>query len=365
MIQGMRVGLALVLSGSACVASATTVTIDTESAKAVLAALGNPALTHEAALKVAAMPGNQGIIRKSKEFKLPATTENFADALYDSAHGVKAKDKMEESYFFDHAKGAAPQLMALIGQIEGDPADFQQAIEKRIALYSPPGLDVHLQGYVVAGGDGGGYAFSGTDFYLNIGWIDEFIVAKSVTTHELYHAVQGAFAKERGAHEDLPSLVGMSPVQQACTKEHQLFGNLYEEGSAVEAEDVSLIEQAHSETGVRQRVDLKDGVRQVRMSARLLEMSVLSFEAPDPMAFDDVYDVDFFGHGILYNVGYVMAKAIVDADGPQGLAVYLKLPPEQFVLGYIKLPLYGKDEAHPLLLPNTIAAAQRQGAGCK
>jgi hypothetical protein len=217
----------------------------------------------------------------------------------------------------------------------------------------------------VAGGDGGGYAFSGTDFYLNVGWIDELIVARSVTTHELYHAVQGAFAKERGAHDELPSLDGLSHAQQVCMKELQLFGNLYEEGSAVEVEDVSLLDNAKSDAGIRQRVDLKDGVRQVRMSARLLEMSVLSFEAANAMTYDDVYKVDFLGHGILYNVGYVMAKAIVDAYGPPGLAAYLKLPPEQFVLGYIKLPLYGKDEAHPLLLPNTIAAAQRQGAGCK
>jgi hypothetical protein len=83
------------------------------------------------------------------------------------------------------------------------------------------------------------------------------------------------------------------------------------------------------------------------------------------MSYDDVYDVDFFGHGILYNVGYVMAKAITDAKGPQGLAAYLKLPPEQFVLDYTQLPLYGQDEAHPLLLPNTIAAAKRLAAGCK
>ncbi len=361
----MRNVLVVLLFGFAYMASAMTVSIDTQSAKAVLAALANPELTHEEALKVAAMPGNQGIIRKSKEFKIPATNENFADALYDAAHGVKAKDKTEESYFFDHVKEISPQLTTLVGQMESDPAGFQQAIEKRIALYSPAGMDVHLQGYVVAGGDGGGYAFSGTDFYLNIGWVNELILARSVTTHELYHAVQGAFSKDRGAHDELPSLDGMSHAQQVCAKEHQLFGNLYEEGSAVEVADVSLLNQAHSEIANRQRTDLTDGVRHVRTSARLLEMSVLSFEAPDAMAFDDVYDVDFLGHGVLYNVGYVMAKAITDAQGPQGLAAYLKLPPEQFVLGYLKLPLYGKDEAHPLLLPNTIAAVKRVASGCE
>jgi len=63
----------------------------------------------------------------------------------------------------------------------------------RPARDSPTGL-------LVAGGDGGGYAFGDTNFYLNIGFMDDFVLAKSATTHELYHAVQGAFA----VNEELP-----------------------------------------------------------------------------------------------------------------------------------------------------------------
>ncbi|MBB5057373.1 hypothetical protein HDF16_002058 [Granulicella aggregans] len=354
----------LTLAMAVTPASATTVAVNTDSAKAVLEALQNPGLTHDASLKIAAMPGNQGIIRKLVEFKLAANTQGFADALYDCAHGVKATSSMEEAYSFDSVKPRIPQLKTLLKEIATNPAEFQGKIEKRIAMFAPAGTDLKLQGYVVAGGDGGGYTFGGTDFYLNLGMTDEYVVAIGVTTHELYHAVQGAFAKDRGAVEDLPSLDGMTPTQQSCVKSAQLLANLYEEGTAMYVEDISLLQSAHSELGQRMQTDARDGIRHVHASVSLLEMSVISLGSAEPMSFDDVYDVGFYGHGILYNVGYVMAKAIADQDGAQGLAAHLKLPSTQFLLHYTELPKYGKDKDHPTLGPNTVAAARRVIAGC-
>jgi hypothetical protein len=343
---------------------ATTVTINTESATAVLDALQNPQVTRDACLKIAAMPGNQGILRKTNEFKILATSEIFAEALYDAAHGIPVTDIEKRVYSFDMVKQKVPQLRALIHDIAANPDNFKRAIETRISLFTPRDADFHLEGYVVAGGDGGGYAFGGTDFYLNLGMVDELIVAKLVTTHELYHAVQGAYSKERGYTDIPPSLEKMPRAQQACIKTSHLFSSLYEEGSATYVGDISLLEHATSAGGLRQKVDLEDGTKHVTWSVSLLEMSVLSLEAPDAMSLDDVYDVGFFGHGILYSAAYVMAKAIVDQDGPQGLAAYLKLPPYRFIQGYTKLAAYGKDKDHPLLGPNTIATTERLAKGC-
>jgi hypothetical protein len=343
---------------------AMTVTINTDSATAVLDALTNPQVTHNECLKIAAMPGSQGIIRKTNEFKITANNQLFADALYDAAHGVAVTDIEKRVYFFDMVKQEVPQLRALLRNIESHPDNFQKQIEKRIALFTPKDADLHLQGYVIAGGDGGGYAFGGTDFYLNVGRIVEFVFAKSVTTHELYHAVQGAVAVDRGTLGELPPPEDMTHAQQACLKTAHLFASLYEEGSATYVADISLLDHVHSEAGLRQKADLTDGIQHVKWSASLLEMSVLSLDAEEPMAYDDVYDVDFFGHGVLYNVGYVMARDIAEQDGPQGLTAYLKLPPYEFVLGYTKLAAYGKDKDHPLLGPNTIAAAEHLAKGC-
>ena len=81
--------LVLMLAGPAF---ALDVTLDTQSAKAVLKALKNSALTRSEALAVAALPGNQGLIRKAVSYKIAATTETFADALVASAHGAPLFD---------------------------------------------------------------------------------------------------------------------------------------------------------------------------------------------------------------------------------------------------------------------------------
>jgi hypothetical protein len=78
-----------------------------------------------------------------------------------------------------------------------------------------------------------------------------------------------------------------------------------------------------------------------------------------------MYDVDFLGHGVVYNIAYVMAKAIVAQDGTQGLAMFLKVPTCKFVLRYTQLPSYAADKDHPRLGPHTIAAANRLAHGCK
>jgi hypothetical protein len=341
-----------------------TVTVDTDSAKAVLNALQNPQVSHETCLKIAAMPGNQGIIRKTTEFKITANNQIFADALYDSAHGIPATDLEKRIYDFDTVKQKTSELRTLLEEIETHPENFQKQVERRIMLFTPAGANLNLKGYIVTGGDAGGYAFGSTDFYLDIARVDELLAAQSVTTHELYHAVQGAFEKDRGTLVELPPPAGMPSAQQACLKTAHLFSNLYEEGSATYVADASLLDHAHSEGALRQKADLEYGVKHFSWGSSLLEMSVLSFRGEHAMAYDDVYNVDFYGHGILYSVAYVMAKAIADQEGPQGLAAYLKRPPYEFVIGYTKLPAYGKDQDHPVLGANTIAAAEELAIGC-
>lgn len=354
----------LALSAGSSIASTVSISINTDAAKSILEALQDSRLSHEESLRIAAMPGNQGIIRKTREFGFDATTQNFADALYASAHGETTNDRVAQSYDFDALKSRVAQLLAFIDQITARPDTFERVMAERIEEFTPKDADLHLQGYVVAGGDGGGYAFGGTDFYLNVRYEDEFVTARVNTTHELYHAVQGAFATSRGGMGDLPTLKGMSQTQQACMKTRQLFASVYEEGSATYVEDIAQLQTSHSETAMRQSADLTDGIRHARTAASLLEMSVLAFSASDPMDFDEVYDVDFFGHGVLYNIGCVMAKGIVDQDGPSGLAAFLKLPPEKFILRYTQLSAYGKDRDHPKLGPDTIQAARLTLRGC-
>ncbi|MFT4114337.1 DUF5700 domain-containing putative Zn-dependent protease [Silvibacterium sp.] len=359
----MSLALALPLSASAQ-AAGVKVDVDSRAASAVLDALQNPSLTHEQSLRIAALPGNQGIIRKNREFKIDATTQNFADALYNGAHALPPANDQQESYFFDKVKPRARQIQALLHAIVADPTAFQQQIQKRIAAYSPADAHATLTGYIIAGGDGTGYAFGGQDFYLNLGNIEEFVYAQYVTEHELYHAVQGTYAGKRGVPSDLPSLEGMEAAEQACVKTRQLLANLYEEGSATYVGDISLLEQSHSEAGRRQFGDITEGVHHIGTSASLLEMSVSALNAPHPMPLDDVYAVGFYGHGLLYDIGYVMARDIVAQDGPEGLTKLLETSPGAFITTYTELPKYGQDKDHPALGAQTILAAKQISKGC-
>ena len=354
--------LSLLVSGQQ--ARAIAVSINTDSARAVLLALQNPSLSHDEALKIAGMYGNQGMIQKMNEFHVPATTESLADALVAAAHNVKVTVPNETIFLLDMVKPKVPELLKLVLQIAADPQAFQGSIKQRIGLFAPPDMDIKLQGYIVAAGDGGGYAFGTTDFYLNVGIIDDFPAAKIVTTHEMYHAVQGAFTKDREI-ASLDDAHVQGHTQKACVDTEHLFSSLYREGSATYVEDISLLPQSHSVSSTRALADLNDGLAHVHNSATLLELSVDGLRATDAVSFDDVYDVGFFGHGVLYDVGYVMAKAIAEDDGPQGLASYLKQPSYKFVSHYTQLPKYGMDKDHPILGPNTIAAANQLASGCK
>jgi hypothetical protein len=342
---------------------AVTVSIDTSAARAVLKAIEDPDLTLEQATRIAGMPGNKGAIRKLREFRIDATASAFANALVAAAHGKTVTKPEEVAFLFDMLKPKVKQLDELVTRIDAEPHDFQSSIQKRIAMFTPAGADMKLTGYVVAAGDGGGYAFGSTDFYLNLIMTDELALARNVTTHEMYHAVQGAYAKERQAPPDRAE--GDTSPESACASSARLLANLYEEGTAVEVSDLSVLADAQSPSALRIRTDMADGLKHMNSSAYLMEMSFASLNAARPVPYDEVYNVGFFGHSILYNVAYAMAKAIDDVDGPTGLAALVTQPAYKFFQRYTALPLYGKDAMHPRIGANTAAAVALVAGGCE
>jgi hypothetical protein len=114
---------------------ATTVTIHTEDARATLKAMQDNTLTRAEATKIAIMHGNQAVIRKLQEFKIPATAQTFATALYAAAHDQAARRLAEQAIGLDHVKPKTALLVALLDEIETHPRNFQQPIEQRIALF--------------------------------------------------------------------------------------------------------------------------------------------------------------------------------------------------------------------------------------
>ncbi len=351
-------GVVLALGAFATPAVAIKVSIDTRAAHATLDALQNPDLSHAEAERIARMPENDGPIRKLHEFKIDATVQDLADALYATAHDEPVSKPEEKAFLLDWVKPKVESLRMMLSKMENHPEDFQAAIEARIAAYTTAGEDVALNGYVVAVGDGGGYAFGNTDFYLNLVWTDDFAQARNTATHELYHAVQGAFARDRDPARQ------SDDTSTACRAVQQLFANVYEEGSAVEVSDISLYARYSTPNALRQKNDIEAGMKNLGASASLLEMSVASLTGAMPVPYDKVYAVGFYGHGVLYAIAFGMAHAIVESDGPVGLGLFARRPPSAFIRRYTQLPSYGKDSQHPALGRNTLAALDLVGSGC-
>lgn len=341
-----------ILGASSAMASVKVV-IGTAAAHAVLDALSNPSLTMDEAERVARLPDNQGPIGKLREFRINVNEDDLAHALYATAHGQPVTKREEAAFLLDMMKPKVAGARDILAKMDSDPAAFQDAIRQRIARYAPAGADLELTGHVVAAGDGGGYSFGSTDFYLNLVMTDDFVMARSTTTHEMYHAVQGVYGKARLPFAD------DKDASTGCRAVRRLFDAVYREGSAVEVADVSLMDQFTTANALRQKTDMIDGRKHLPMSASLLEMSVISLDARDGMAYDDVYGVGFYGHAILYNIAYAMARAIVEADGAAGLASYLQRPASEFIRRYTELPTYGKDDQHPRLGQQTLAAVSR------
>ena len=343
------------------------VALDAGSAKAVLAALGNPSLGRSDALAVAQLPGNQGLIRKANSYHIPATAETFADALMAAAHGEPANTPTAKNLGFDRLKPRARALTALITTIETHPDTFRSWVVDRVGRFSPPGSSMKIDGYLIVGGNSGGFAFGEPKFYLNLNYFNEFEPAKVVLAHELYHAVQAVYSvdtDDRWLKPESPAEDGRAH-QHMCADLANLFANLYQEGSASYVGDPMLLDPESGPLAKKTRGELQDGLDNLSTHRTLLELSVVGLQAKTAVPYDDVYALGFYVPEPLYKVGYVMAKAIAVDGGPGGLAALLDRPGYEFARRYVALPLYGKDREHPPLGPNTLDAIQRLASGCK
>jgi hypothetical protein len=356
--------LAVILG--AAPARAMDVTLDTASARMVLQALRNPALDRSQALAVAKLPGNQGLVQKAISYHVDATTETVADALVAAAHGIASDTPTANAMHFDRVKLKSDALLALITRIEDQPDRFQAWVVQRVGQFSPKNAPLHIVGYLIAGGNSGGFAFDDPKFYLNLEYFSEFDPARVVMAHELYHAVQAAHAAD---HDDTwlkpasPTAAGKAR-QRSCADLANLFASLYDEGSASYVGDPLLLDPQSGPLAKQHHDELAEGLNSPKAHRTLLELSVIGLQAPQPVPFEDVYALGFYVPEPLYKLGYAMAKAIATDEGAAALTGFLDQPGYRFALHYTRLPLYGKDRAHPALGPHAVDAIHRLDAGC-
>jgi Putative zinc dependent peptidase (DUF5700) len=336
--------------------------IDTASARAVLKALENPNLSFNQAMTIAKLEGNQGMIKEMHDLGEADTEEQFANALVAAAHGRPASTSAEKAYEFTAVKTKGQAESSLLDRIE---QGFEKDIRDRIRPYSPQPEGIAVRGFVVAGGDGGGYAFGGSDFYLNILNSDDVLYSRQTLIHEAFHGVQGAVY-----HEDTGTWAKQNtqPADLArgrfCSDSAELFMDMKDEGTAMFVGSDEPLKDSTGVTGKRIYDEFLYYNGHLSDSANLLEVSIASMEAPRPVAFKKVYSVDFWGKGVVYYISLAMTSAIEEEEGPAAVAQVLQQPGYEFVLRYTQLKSYGKDSAHPRLGENTVRAAQSLHNGC-
>ncbi len=358
--------LRLLLALFACLSAVcrAQVTVDSASARAVLQALRNPSLTLEQAHEACSLPGNQGLVQKENSYGRKATTQSCADALLAAAQG-KPENKAFK-FNFSRLKPRTAELTELLDRIDTSPVAFQQWVITRVDLFSPHDAQVAIAGYLIVGGVSGGFAFGKPQFFLDLAYFSDFDLARTVMAHELYHAVQGAFAPQQRAwwHAKEAENGPYAALAKQCSTTADYLEALYDEGTASYVGDIFLLRDAKGAAAQKALTEMQDGLAYLSNDVTLLELSITGLNAQIPVSFDAVYSLGFYVPEPEYKLGYVMAKAIATDRGDGAITALLKQPPYSFVDTYLTLPKYGKDDDHPELGPNTIAAIKRLKTGC-
>lgn len=359
----MRILLAfvLVLTGaSVAMAAPVEVKFDVETARAVLAAVQNPDLTRDQAVIVARLPGNQGLVRKEKSYGADTDVARLADALMAAAHGQPPP--AGDRYHFDQVRRDAPAIAKALTDLTAPDAHTLDLVKQRLALFVPPRVHGEVAGYLILGGNSGGFAFGEPVFYLNLQMYPSAGVARVILAHELYHAVRGLAEPEPALTSKLEQCGRRYPAGKDMAS---LFDDLSNEGIASYVGDVLVLPQDGDPIAAKQRDHLDLNIQRVSRSATLLELSVHALTTRSALTYDDIYALDFYGDEILYALGYVMAKAIAEERGPAAVADLIDRPGGDLLLAYAGLKSYGGKNT-PKLYPETLEWARKlQDCGAK
>jgi hypothetical protein len=334
------------------------VTVDTDSIKAVLSAVLNPGLKMDDALRIAALPGNQGLIRKARTYGRPGTDELFAKALMAAGHHDDASADPGK-FNFRTVRDRAAQIQATLARLEDPAVNLMPSVRARIAEFTPPNLSGHVTGYLVVGGTSGGFAFGDSEFFLNLDRFPSAALATTVMQHELFHAVQAIARKSMDLSKATTPCLAKIPNSAELW---QIFGSLQMEGTASLVGDVSGMPAGIDALSDEERKKTLRNVGMVGRSITLLELSVHGLNTGAQVGYDKIYELGFYGDEVLYALGYVMARAIAAEEGKSAIAELIGQPGAHFVQRYRNLKGYGKSDAVPALHAETLQSADQLAA---
>lgn len=348
--------VASVIAPGALSAAPVGVTVDSAAATSVLQAVQNPRLTLDEAQKIAGLPGNQGLIRKAREYGRTASNDTFAQALVAAAHGDPSYVDVSKFNFAD-VRTRAAQTRVAIAALNDPGRRLLEGVKARIAQFTPSGLTGQVTGYLVVGGTSGGFAFGDPKFFLNLDRFPSPEVASTIMGHELFHAVQ---ALARGSTKTTPAETQCLQADPHAQDVSNFFGSLSAEGTAAYVGDLlTLLDQDKDVILRQERSRFARNVGLVARSITQLELSIHGLSTNVSASPSEIYALGFYGDEVMYSVGYVMARAIAKEEGEAAIAASIERPGAAFVQRYVRLKSYGKSDAVPVLKSATIRWADK------
>lgn len=289
-------------------------------ARLVAAAIAGGRLDGLAAADLAALPATAALQRKMNL----RSVDELRAALQADAREASVK------------VAARTTLERLDG---GDLAGLAATVRQRLEPYLPPGFAQRVEVFFLFGGRASGFAFGGDDVYVNLA---KFADATSdeiaaTVTHEVFHAVQSVVMPK------FPSLAGGREATAAAGNAAvtAFLHNLAQEGSA---ELFSHVGPEGLDSPYARDIARKNERNAKRIAGIVTMFESLAFRLHavpprDATEYDQIYGLMFYESfdATAYQLGWVMARAIVERDGPPGLTRLLAAGPKAFVLRYQEL----------------------------
>ena len=297
----------------------------------ILKALDAEGYTKPTPIQMQALP----IVQKGKDLIGLAQTGTGKTAAF----ALPILDRLHKDRKFPGEKSCRTLVLAPTRELAAQIGESFRAYGKFLGLSTA----------VVFGGASSGFAFGGDDVYVNLGKFTQASpdeIAATVT-HEVFHAVQ-ARVMPSFPLKDWDGTGTAGPIWLRA-----LLHNLAQEGTA---ELFTHVGPEGLTSAFSRDIALKNQRNAGRIAGILVMFESLAFRLAsmppvDARQYDEIYGLMFYEtfDATAYQLGWVMAKAIEDRDGPAAIPRLLAQGPKAFLLRYQeiaqadpKLPRFGE-----------------------
>ncbi|MGI8469977.1 MAG: DUF5700 domain-containing putative Zn-dependent protease [Pyrinomonadaceae bacterium] len=316
------------------------VTIDFESAKAVVDALSKNKISDVELERIALLEGNQTLIKKAAaRGATDANTESFKSSLREIIETGKIKG--DDIFNWSGTKQNLTEIKMLMARIEREESGLLADVGRIIGDYTPPDLKAEVKARLLVGGYSLGFTI-GDDTALNVALQKiggDFEGLKYLLAHELYHSIQAV-----GEQQRKKSLTNSKiEPKQNIVNTYILAANLWLEGTATFVGDFTKIKKPLAFSKEQQDEYEKNAAR-LRLNFALFEALIYRADTDETADGDQLYRIAFTTafDETSYYVGYRMAQIIEKYDGKKGIASFIGKSPLEFSRRYIEIY-----KAHP------------------